>query len=33
MVTPLKSLKLPIGHPLVEILCKLSLNNKTAFNE
>ncbi len=33
MVTPLKSLKLPIGHPLVEILCKLSLNNKPAFNE
>ncbi|MFP6157179.1 hypothetical protein ACLGBZ_00700 [Helicobacter pylori] len=33
MVTPLKSLKLPIDHPLVEILCKLSLNNKTAFNE
>ncbi len=33
MVTPLKSLKLPIGHPLVEILCKLSLNNKVAFNE
>ncbi|WQT22166.1 hypothetical protein E5A85_00295 [Helicobacter pylori] len=33
MVTPLKSLKLPLGHPLVEILCKLSLNNKAAFNE
>ncbi|MFP6162376.1 hypothetical protein ACLGBQ_04940 [Helicobacter pylori] len=33
MVTPLKSLELPIGHPLVEILCKLSLNNKAAFNE
>ncbi len=33
MVTPLKSLKLPIGHPLVEKLCKLSLNNKAAFNE
>ncbi|WQX32029.1 dihydrolipoamide acetyltransferase [Helicobacter pylori] len=33
MVTPLESLKLPIGHPLVEKLCKLSLNNKTAFNE
>ncbi|WP_187895613.1 hypothetical protein [Helicobacter pylori] len=33
MVNPLKSLKLPIGHPLVEILCKLSLNNKAAFNE
>ncbi|GAA7003118.1 hypothetical protein Kyoto235A_00670 [Helicobacter pylori] len=36
MVTPLKSLRLPIGHPLVEILCKLSLKNKkdkVAFNE
>ncbi len=33
MVTPLQSLRLPIGHPLVEILCKLSLNNKPAFNE
>ncbi len=33
MVTPLKSLKLPIGHPLVEILCDKSLNNKAAFNE
>ncbi len=33
MVTPLKSLKLPIGHPLVEILCKLSLNDKAKFNE
>ncbi|WP_187897096.1 hypothetical protein [Helicobacter pylori] len=33
MVTPLKSLKLPIGHPLVEILCELSLNNKAKFNE
>ncbi|WP_000258492.1 hypothetical protein [Helicobacter pylori] len=33
MVTPLKSLKLPIGHPLVGILCKLSLNNKAVFNE
>lgn len=37
MVTPLKSLKLPIGHPLVEILCKLSLKSKDkdkpAFNE
>ncbi len=28
MVTPLKSLRLPIGHPLVEILCKLSLKSK-----
>ncbi|GAB0030365.1 hypothetical protein yangon129_02060 [Helicobacter pylori] len=33
MVTPLKSLKLFIGHPLVKILCDLSLNNKAAFNE
>ncbi len=33
MVTPLQSLRLPIGHPLVEILCKLSLNNKAAFKE
>ncbi len=33
MVTPLQSLRLPLGHPLVEKLCKLSLNNKTAFNE
>ncbi|WP_367691372.1 hypothetical protein E5P83_00295 [Helicobacter pylori] len=33
MVTPLKSLKLPIGHPLVEILCELSLKDKAKFNE
>ncbi|GAA7731717.1 dihydrolipoamide acetyltransferase [Helicobacter pylori] len=33
MVTPLQSLRLPIGHPLVKILCDLSLNNKAAFNE
>ncbi|WP_441730407.1 hypothetical protein [Helicobacter pylori] len=33
MVTPLKSLRLPIGHPLVEILCKPSLKDKSAFNE
>ncbi|GAA8604792.1 hypothetical protein KYTH63_13800 [Helicobacter pylori] len=33
MVTPLQSLRLPIGHPLVEILCDLSLKDKTAFNE
>ncbi|MFP6252207.1 hypothetical protein ACLGDH_00285 [Helicobacter pylori] len=33
MVTPLQSLRLPIGHPLVEILCKLFLNNKAAFNK
>ncbi|WP_120912572.1 hypothetical protein [Helicobacter pylori] len=33
MVTPLQSLRLPIDHPLVKILCDLSLNNKIAFNE
>ncbi len=33
MVTPLQSLRLPIGHPLVEILCDLSLKDKAAFNE
>ncbi len=39
MVTPLQSLRLPIGHPLVEVLCKLSLESKNkdkdkpAFNE
>ncbi|WP_120890101.1 hypothetical protein [Helicobacter pylori] len=33
MVTPLQSLRLPLGHPLVEKLCELSLNNKVAFNE
>ncbi|MFB1342241.1 hypothetical protein ACEWYY_00300 [Helicobacter pylori] len=33
MVNPLQSLRLPIGHPLVEILCKLSLKDKPAFNE
>ncbi len=39
MVTPLQSLRLPIGHQLVEILCKLPLEsknkdkNKPAFNE
>ncbi|GAA7559173.1 hypothetical protein MMM139_03930 [Helicobacter pylori] len=33
MVTPLQSLRLPIGHPLVKILCDLFLNNKAAFNE
>lgn len=33
MVTPLQSLRLPIGYPLVEILCKLSLKDKPAFNE
>lgn len=33
MVNPLQSLRLPFGHPLVEKLCELSLNNKAAFNE
>ncbi|GAA9072728.1 hypothetical protein BTM317_01600 [Helicobacter pylori] len=33
MVTPLQSLRLPIGHPLVEILCDLSLKDKPTFNE
>ncbi len=33
MVTPLQSLRLPIGHPLVEILCELSLKDKAVFNE
>ncbi len=33
MVNPLQSLRLPLGHPLVEKLCKLSLNNKVTFNE
>ncbi|WP_305869205.1 hypothetical protein [Helicobacter pylori] len=33
MVTPLQSLRLPLGHPLVKKLCELSLNNKVAFNE
>ncbi|GAA7212978.1 hypothetical protein HpCK22_06450 [Helicobacter pylori] len=33
MVTPLQSLRLPISHPLVEILCDLSLKDKSAFNE
>ncbi len=33
MVTPLQSLRLPIGHPLVEILCDLSLKDKPAFEE
>lgn len=33
MVKPLQSLELPLGHPLVEKLCELSLNNKAAFNE
>ncbi|GAA7486706.1 hypothetical protein MMM109_02470 [Helicobacter pylori] len=33
MVTLLQSLRLPIGHPLVKILCELSLKDKAAFNE
>ncbi|GAA8855691.1 hypothetical protein HpRN190_04300 [Helicobacter pylori] len=33
MVKPLQSLRLPIDHPLVEILCDLSLKDKPAFNE
>ncbi len=37
MVNPLQSLRLPLGHPLVEKLCKLSLKDKPkdkpAFNE
>ncbi|EJB38991.1 hypothetical protein [Helicobacter pylori] len=33
MANPLQSLRLPIGHPLVKILCDLSLNNKIASNE
>ncbi|GAA8180487.1 hypothetical protein NP0158_05630 [Helicobacter pylori] len=33
MANPLQSLRLPLGHPLVEKLCKLPLNNKAAFNE
>lgn len=33
MVNPLQSLRLLLGHPLIEKLCKLSLNNKAAFNE
>ncbi len=33
MVNPLQSLRLPLGHPLVEKLCELSLNDKAKFNE
>ncbi len=33
MANPLKSLELPLGHPLVEKLCKLSLKDGVAFNE
>ncbi|EMH21452.1 hypothetical protein HMPREF1451_00726 [Helicobacter pylori HP260BFii] len=33
MVKPLQSLELPLGHPLVEKLCKLSLKDGVKFNE
>lgn len=33
MVNPLQSLRLSLGHPLVEILCELSLKDKAVFNE
>ncbi|WQY88410.1 hypothetical protein E5L47_00290 [Helicobacter pylori] len=33
MVTPLKSLRLPLGHPLVEKLCDKSLKDGVKFNE
>ncbi|MCQ2936188.1 hypothetical protein JT232_04685 [Helicobacter pylori] len=33
MVNPLQSLELPIGHPLVEKLCELSLKDGVVFNE
>ncbi|WQR83377.1 hypothetical protein KVE41_00305 [Helicobacter pylori] len=33
MVTPLQSLRLPLGHPLVEKLCELSLKDGVKFNE
>ncbi len=33
MVNPLQSLELPLGHPLVEKLCKLSLKDGVKFNE
>ncbi|WQW61017.1 hypothetical protein KVK62_00550 [Helicobacter pylori] len=33
MVNPLQSLELPIGHPLVEKLCDLSLKDGVKFNE
>ncbi|WQX20760.1 hypothetical protein E5P68_00415 [Helicobacter pylori] len=33
MVTPLQSLRLPIGHPLVEKLCDRSLKDGVKFNE
>ncbi|WQT30747.1 hypothetical protein FE842_00290 [Helicobacter pylori] len=33
MVNPLQSLRLPLGHPLVEKLCELSLKDGVVFNE
>ncbi len=33
MVKPLQSLRLPLGHPLVEKLCELSLKDGVKFNE
>ncbi|MCQ2872561.1 hypothetical protein JT078_06130 [Helicobacter pylori] len=33
MVNPLQSLRLPLGHPLVEKLCKLYLKDGVKFNE
>ncbi|EMH42338.1 hypothetical protein HMPREF1431_01184 [Helicobacter pylori GAMchJs106B] len=33
MVKPLQSLELPLGHPLVAILCNLSLKDGVKFNE
>ncbi|OOC30600.1 hypothetical protein [Helicobacter pylori] len=33
MVKPLQSLRLPLGHPLVEKLCNLSLKDGVKFNE
>ncbi|EJB87671.1 dihydrolipoamide acetyltransferase [Helicobacter pylori] len=33
MVNHLQSLRLPLGHPLVEELCKLSLKDGVKFNE
>ncbi|MGL2459837.1 hypothetical protein ACOWM9_02695 [Helicobacter pylori] len=33
MVNPLQSLRLPLGHPLVEKLCDLSLKDGVKFNE
>ncbi len=33
MVNPLQSLRLPLGHPLVEKLCEFSLKDGVVFNE